>query len=239
LNNRLSNTTSKIIYGFYNTTTGKEFGAPTGVQFRIDGFSGWFLILLNVIIALILVFEAIERRGKAEGPIYFSLLLFLISGINGVMLANDFFTIFVAWVIVGLSLIMLITFKRRKVDLREGGMRAYILISLSLVLILLAVVLSYGLFGSLNFDYIHDNNDLLTSPRIQNATLLIYLIIALLIVGFGLMANIFLLNLWMPKAIEKADASTLLRVHYYSFIKLQGTIKKILLSQKSLFTLFS
>ncbi|NHK31631.1 MAG: hypothetical protein FK730_09785 [Asgard group archaeon] len=218
LNFRVQQTTSKILFGFYNTTAGIEYSSPLGVQLRVDGFIGWFLLFVNIIIVLVFAYEATNQRNKPEGTIYISLLLFITAGVNAVAFADDFFTLFLAWVIIGASLITLVVFKRRREDLREGGIRTYILVGLGLIFILLAVILSYGLFGSLNFDYIKSNITLLFSSRIQNATLLIYLIISLTIIGFGLFANIFLLNLWMPKAVDKAPAST----QFFSFGIISG-----------------
>ena len=203
-----SNSSIDIIYTVFNNLFLGESGPPFGVQLRIDGFSSWFLILLNVVILFIFIYESTKQREKSEGPIHISFLLFITAGINGVLIANDFFTLFLCWVIIGVSLISLIIFRRRVIDLKEGGIRAYILIGLSISFILLAVVLCYGIFGTLNFDTIKNNETILSSPRIQNLTLVIYTIIALVIVGFGLFANIFLLNLWMPKAIEYSPAST-------------------------------
>ncbi|HUT81293.1 MAG TPA: proton-conducting transporter membrane subunit [Candidatus Bathyarchaeia archaeon] len=200
---------SGALFGFYKTVLGAEFSAPSGVQFKVDGFTSIFLLVLNIIVVLILFYESVKQRGKAEGPIYIGLILFLVTGINASVLANDFFTTLLGWIIIGISLITLIAFQKRQEDLREGGMRAFILISLSVVFILTAVILCYGLFGTLNYDYIHDDVVLLNSERITtDAKAIIYLIIALTIVGFGLLANIFMLNLWMPNAIEKSSAST-------------------------------
>ncbi|MBK5112640.1 MAG: hypothetical protein KGD59_08660 [Candidatus Heimdallarchaeota archaeon] len=203
-----SNPSTNIIYGIYDTSKGTDYGPPLGVQLRFDGFTSWFLLIINIVIVFIFIYEATKQREKPEGPIHISLLLFITAGINGVMIANDFFTLFLSWVIIGIAIISLITFRRRAIDLKEGGIRSYISIGLSISFILLAVVLCYGVFGTLNFDVIKNNGSILASTRIQNLTLVLYTIIALVIVGFGLFANIFLLNLWMPKAIEYSPAST-------------------------------
>ena len=203
-----SNPLTNILYGIYNTSQRTDYGPPLGVQLRIDGFTSWFLLCINIVIVFIFIYESIKQREKPEGPIHISLLLFLTAGINGVMIANDFFTLFLSWVIIGFTVISLITFRRRAIDLKEGGVRSYILIGLSISFLLLAVVLCYGVFGTLNFDVIKNDDTILSSSRIQNLSLVLYTIIALVIVGFGLFANIFLLNLWMPKAIEHSPAST-------------------------------
>ncbi|NHJ31385.1 MAG: hypothetical protein FK732_00840 [Asgard group archaeon] len=208
LNYRVRNTSTKILYGIYNTSQSTDYGPPLGVQLRIDGFTSWFLLLINIVIIFIFIYESIKQREKPEGPVHISLLLFITAGINSVMIANDFFTLFLSWVIIGIALISLMTFRRRAIDLKEGGIRSYILVGLSISFLLLAVVLCYGVFGTLNFDVIKNDDTILASSRMQDLTLVLYTIIALVVVGFGLFANIFLLNLWMPKTIEHSPAST-------------------------------
>ncbi len=203
-----SNTSLNLIYTIFNNLHLGDSGPPLGVQLRIDSFSSWFLILLNVVILFIFIYESTKQREKSEGPIHISLLLFITAGINGVLIANDFFTLFLCWVIIGIALISLIIFRKRVIDLKEGGIRAYLLIGLSISFILLAVVLCYGIFGTLNFDIIKNDEIILSSSRIQNLSFVVYTIIALVIVGFGILANIFILNLWLPKTIEHSPAST-------------------------------
>ncbi|NHJ47952.1 MAG: hypothetical protein FK733_09205 [Asgard group archaeon] len=205
---RVQQASTKILYGFYNATTGAEYSSPMGVQLRIDGFSSWFLIFVNIVVALLFAYEASKQRNRPDGAIYLGLLLILTAGANAVLIADDFLTLFLAWVIIGVSLIILVSYKRTIKALREGGIKAYILIGLALIFQLIAVILSYGLFGSLSFEYVKDNFALLFLSRIQDAQAVLYLIISFVIVGFGLFANVFLLNIWMPKATENAPAST-------------------------------
>ena len=201
--NQITTSTSKIIYGIFDTSVGIEYGPPTGVQFRADGISIWVLLLLNIIMILVLIHESPNIREQQNAPIYVSFLLILITGINTAFLAFDFFTLFLAWSVIGLSLILLITFNRKKEDLKNGGIKAYITIGFAISMLLLAVVLTYGLFGTLNFGYILENN-LFTESLLQSANLLIYFIIALVILSLGIFANFFLLNVWIPSTIESA-----------------------------------
>ncbi len=208
LNYRIMNSSTKILYGVYNTSVGNEYGPPIGVQFRADGFSTWFMLLINIIIIFVFIFESAKQREKPEAPIYVSIILFLVAGINGVSLSYDFLTMILSWVIIGVSLISLISFKRQTENLKEGGVRSFILIGLSIALLLLAVVLCYGVFGTLNFDTIRNDDAIMSSSRIQNIPFVIYTIIALVVIGFGIFANVFLLNLWMPKTIQKTSGTT-------------------------------
>ena len=206
--NQVQSTTSKIIYGVYNTTVGIEYGPPTGVQFRVDQFSSWFMLLFNIIIIFILIFETVNQRKKPSGSTYISVILFLVAGINAVIITYDFFTMIIAWVIIGIALIIMISYWRRAEDIKEGSVRAYVMVGLSIAFLIFAAVLLYGIFRSLNFDYVKTNLASLLSGRVENLLLIMNVIIALIIGGFGIFIQMFLLNLWMPKTIEKAPTST-------------------------------
>ncbi|MHA1501625.1 MAG: proton-conducting transporter transmembrane domain-containing protein [Candidatus Heimdallarchaeota archaeon] len=206
--NQVQNTTSKIIYGIYNTTAGVEYGPPTGVQFRVDQFSSWFMLLFNIIIIFILIFETVNQRNKPGGSTYISLILFLVAGINAVIITYDFLTMIIAWVIIGVALIVLISYWKREEDIKEGSARIYVMVGISIAFLVFAAVLLYGIYRSLNFDYVKTNLASLLSGRVENLLLIMNVIIALIIGGFGIFIQLFLLNLWMPKTIEKAPTST-------------------------------
>ncbi|HUU78502.1 MAG TPA: proton-conducting transporter membrane subunit [candidate division Zixibacteria bacterium] len=205
---RIMDSYHKILYGIYDNSQGLEYGAPTGIQFRIDGSTSWLMLSLNILMFFILAYESSKRREQLSSPIYISLLLFLLAGVNCILISYDFFTLFLSWVIICLTLILMLTFSRKGEDLKESGVRSYITFGLSMGFLLFAVVLCYGIFGTLNFDYVSNHKELFTLEIQQSFTLLIYLIIALVVISFGLIAQLFLLNLWMPNTTEKVSTST-------------------------------
>ncbi len=219
--------TTKIIYGVYDTSLGVEYSPPTGVQFRGDGVSSWILLFLNIILIFVLIYETAKIREQQNAPIYISFFLLLISGINGVFLTYDFFTLFLSWVIIGVSLILLITFDRTKEDLRVGGVKAYMTIGFAIALLLLAVILTYGLFGTLNFAYILEN-ELFNTNLLQNLNLAVYFIIALVIISFGIFANLFLLNIWTASTIQNARIGVKIMVTGFTSVTAVFSIIRIL-----------
>lgn len=216
---RLNSTTLKILYGIYNNSVGVEFGAPVGVQLRLDKISVLLMLCLNILMFFILAYESSSKRDKNYSPIYICVLLILLSGINGVIIAYDFFTLFLAWVVICLSVILLLIFTRQSDAMKEGGVRSYVTFGLSIIFLLFAVVLCYGIFGTLNFDYVFNNPVIFSIEKQENFKLLIYFVIALIIVSFGILAQLFLLNMWTPytsihsstssKAITSGILSTL------------------------------
>ncbi|MHA1630085.1 MAG: proton-conducting transporter transmembrane domain-containing protein [Candidatus Heimdallarchaeota archaeon] len=198
---------TKTLYGFYNSTIGIGYSPSTSVQMKVNGFSGWLLIIINTLLILMFVYETTKRREQRRQLSSLLSLLFFSIGMNFSIIANDLFTIFLAWAIVGISLILLLANEQNKLLLRQEVVKAYLLIALALLFLLLGVILSYGFLGSVNLDYIKNHPELLLAVKAQNGLFAIYLIIALFIVGFGLFANLITLNLWMPKTIGGSSAT--------------------------------
>jgi len=205
---KVNSSPTKMLYGFYNSTAGMGFDAATAVQLKANGFSSFFLLILNVVLTLLFVFETTKRKENREQTSYLIFLLFFSIGMNLSVIANDLFTIFLGWTIIGSSLLIMIASRQQKTALKQGAAQAYILIALALGFLLLAVVLSYNFLGTLNLDYLKSHPELLTELKARNGLFVIYLIIALFIIGFGLFANLFALNHWMPKVLSKSSAST-------------------------------
>jgi formate hydrogenlyase subunit 3/multisubunit Na+/H+ antiporter MnhD subunit len=199
--NRINLTSAKVIFGIYTTSSGSSYGAPTGVQFRSDLFSSWFMLFLNVIIVLLMIFELAIKRNQKDNPIFFAIFLFLVSGINGAFIAYDFITLFLSWVIIGLAAIGLVSFNQAKQSF-DGIIRLYIMTGISLVLILLAAVLCFSVNGTFNFEILFSMGE--NAFTAGNTLILVhYFILALIIVGFGIFALVVLVNLWSITTMEK------------------------------------
>lgn len=208
ITHRVDETTSKIIYGIFNTTQGMAYGPPTGVQIRADGFSSWFLLFISIIEVFILIWETSKNRDEPNAPILFSLSLFLIAGINGVLLSYDFFTLFLSWTIITIALVILVGFNQPKKQVGDKISTTYKMFGLALALMLFAIVLCYGMFGTLNFEFVKSHPGLLSPARAETLTWVIYLSIALIITAFGILAHFCFINFWMPEAITQAPTST-------------------------------
>ena len=62
-----SNPAIDIIYTVFESSRLGDANPPLGVQLRIDSFSSWFLILMNVVILFIFIYESTKQREKPEG----------------------------------------------------------------------------------------------------------------------------------------------------------------------------
>ncbi|MBD3191555.1 MAG: hypothetical protein GF308_12975 [Candidatus Heimdallarchaeota archaeon] len=208
ITHQVNETASKIVYGIYNTSQGIEYGPPIGVQIRADGFSSWFLLFISIIEVCILMWETNKNRDDPNTPLLFSLSLFLIAGINGVLFSYDFFTLFLSWTIITIALIVLIGFDQQKKQIGNKIAITYKMLGLALALMLFAIVLCYGIFGTLNFDFVKKHSDLLSPERAKALAGVISLCIALIITAFGILAHFCFINFWMPETIEDAPTST-------------------------------
>jgi Formate hydrogenlyase subunit 3/Multisubunit Na+/H+ antiporter, MnhD subunit len=83
---------------------------------------------------------------------YYALLLTLITGMIGVTMANDFFTLYVFWELMAISSYSLVAFRKWSWEAVEAGFKYLIMSTLGSLAALLGIALLYGLAGSLRFD---------------------------------------------------------------------------------------
>ncbi len=188
------------------TPTGVEtiliFGSPTsgGTGFEIDIFS-WFMSVVFVSIGFIVSVYSIKYMDKDTGlDKYYILLQTLIAGMVGVVYAADLFTLFVFWEIMALSGYSLVSFRKNKWEPIEAGYKYLIMSAFGSTLILFSISYLYGLTGTLNIAYL---GSIISTVA---PTPLLYLLIGMLVSGFGVTASIVPFHAWLPDAHPAAPS---------------------------------
>ncbi|MHA1396335.1 MAG: complex I subunit 5 family protein [Candidatus Heimdallarchaeaceae archaeon] len=197
-----------------------EYGLVQAVIVSIFSFLAWMAVLFSVE----------YMKGKDGLGFYYALILTLLSGLSAVVMANNFFTLFIGWEMFALSGYALVAFERMKRGAVEASLKYFIMSTAGSMLILLASVLTYGYYGSLFFS---DLQGSITASPMTGA------IVALFIVGFGVTAAMLLLNAWLPDAhsyapstisallsgiVVKAGAYGIYRTLYWAYDGVIGTI---------------
>ncbi|UCG44902.1 MAG: NADH-quinone oxidoreductase subunit M [Candidatus Bathyarchaeota archaeon] len=131
---------------------------------------------------------------------YYTLLLVVVGGMVGVSFAGDLFTLFIFWEIMCLGSYALVAFRKGRWEPVEAGFKYLIMSSAGSALVLYAMSLLYGMTGSLNFAYL----SVMLSSLPNNAW--VYLALALIIVGFGVLASIAPFHTWLPDAHAAAPS---------------------------------
>ena len=174
--------------GSLNTTTDGllEFGQLQAILITIFSFLVWMVVLFSVE----------YMKGKNGLGFYYALILTLLSGLSAVVMANNFFTLFVGWEMFALSGYTLVAFDRMKRGAVEASLKYFIMSTVGSMFILLGTALTYGVYGSVSFDS-------LSGPMnpLQGA------IIALFVIGFGVTSAVIFLNAWLPDAHSSAPST--------------------------------
>ncbi len=133
-----------------------------------------------------------------EDLAYFYALLFaVITGLNLVVLAVDFFTLFIAYEGMVLGSYSMVSYYRSK-ESSEAGFKYLVMSSTGNMLILFGLALLYGATSRLDFVYFE-------TATLQNNPMTSVTLI-LMIVGFGVTGSMFFLNTWLPDAHPAAPA---------------------------------
>ncbi len=130
---------------------------------------------------------------------YYSLFLFMVAGMNGVVLAGDLFNLYVFMEIAAIASYALVAFGCEHEEL-EASFKYAVLGSLASAFILVGVALTYGLTGTLNMAHVAQRLPLAGGGRLA------VLALALFVCGFGLKAALVPFHAWLPDAHPSAPA---------------------------------
>ncbi len=170
--------------------------------FCINLVAGPVGILFSAIIALVGLLVSVYAldyiKQGATGE-YHILYLLLLVGATGVVLTGDIFNLFVFFEILCISSYALVAHSGDKAGI-ESAVKYLIQGAIGSSLILIAIALLYGLFGTLNMADIARNIDSVSSISV-------FVPLVLFITGLGVEAAIFPLNAWLPDAHSSAPSS--------------------------------
>ncbi len=178
--------------GAYSLAMG-HFPIPLGIMFYVDQFALLFICLI-LISALILCYGS-EQNEKSEKTDM--LTLWLIAAGSGLMLSGDLFNIYVFYEITAIASYGLASSRAQAVTF-AATIRYVILGSLGSSLALLGIALVYATTGTLNLSHLAIiGPELLNSPIGLTA-------FTLMLVGFGVKAELFAVNTWVPEVYTTA-----------------------------------
>jgi len=131
---------------------------------------------------------------------YYTLLHALVVGIIGVALAGDLFTLFIFWEAMGISSYTLVSFRKDTPGPIEAGFKYMIMGSVGSTILFFGAALLYGMTGTLNLAQM---SSVLRGHAISPW---LYIVFAMLIVGFGVKSAIVPMHTWLPDAHPEAPS---------------------------------
>ncbi len=198
--------------------------APIGINLVFSPLSGLLVSLITGIGFLVWLYSyQFKNVEKNESQKYFTLLLMLITGANGVILTGDIFNMFVFMEITAISAYALTAFYRHR-NGAEAAFKYLLIGSLASTFMLLAIMLLYAQVGTLNMADIAAKMDQVSGG--MKVTIFI-----LFLTGFGIEAEMFPLNAWAPDAYTEAPgpvgavfASAVVKAGVYALARVVFTL---------------
>lgn len=181
-----------------------EFMLPVllkpGVGLRVDATSFIFALITGLVWSLALIYSlSYIEKERAQTSYYVFCLLTLAANL-GVVLTKDFFSLYLFFEALAFFSYMLFIHNRRgERSFAAGRLYLYLSIAGGLCL-LMGFLLIYHFTGSMN---IEPMGKLLSEAA---PGYIKYVIVLLMITGFGVKAGIFFLHVWMPEAYSVAPS---------------------------------
>ncbi|MCB9137468.1 MAG: hypothetical protein H6642_03875 [Caldilineaceae bacterium] len=164
--------------------------APYGITVLADTLSALMLTVGSILALCILPFAAATLDLHREQLGFYPLMLILMMGVNGVLLAGDLFNIYVFIEVLLMASFVLMTLGGTPNQI-NGGIRYVILNLLASMLLLTAAGVAYGSLGTLNLAQMAQRMDLAPDS-------IRWVLAGLMFIAFGSKAAIFPLFFWLP-----------------------------------------
>lgn len=179
-------------------------GAAMGGTLVADDFALFFHVLLLAIgILAVLLSPSYLRANDAERGEYYTLLLFSIVGMLGLVSTTELISLFVALEIMSVALYALAGLDRRRLESQEAAAKYFVTGAFSSAFLLYGVALLYGVSGS---TFLGRIAAALGSAPAAGSPLAV-LGVGLLLVGFGFKVASVPFHMWAPDVYEGAPTT--------------------------------
>ncbi len=197
---------------------------PWGINLVYGHFSGFITLIITSLAFIVWVYSyKFKKVGFDDSKKFFILLMLLVAGSIGVVLTGDMFNLFVFIEITAISSYGLTAFYKGR-DGAEAAFKFLFIGALASTFILLGILILYTQTGTLNMaELAMKVKDI--EPSIQAVVLILFF------VGFGIEAEMFPLNGWVPDAYSQAPgpvaaafAGMLAKAGIYGLVRIIYTI---------------
>jgi proton-translocating NADH-quinone oxidoreductase chain N len=190
------------LYGLFSQALGgaivPDQQSVFSAVFRIDTL-GVFMASIFIGLGVAATIYSIKYMENDTGtPLYYTLLLAMISGMVGVAFAGDLFTLFVFWELMSIPSYVLVAFRKNEWEPIEAGFKYLIMSASGSATLLLGLSMLYGMTGTLNFEA------LTTAFAAGGSNPWPLLASLFILLGFGVKAAIVPLHTWLPDAHSAA-----------------------------------
>ncbi|MGE5571040.1 MAG: putative monovalent cation/H+ antiporter subunit A [Rhodospirillales bacterium] len=171
-------------------------GMGIALDFRLDGLSLLFALLITVIGAAVLVYSGKYLRNRARLGRFYGLLLFFMASMLGVVLAGNLLLLYVFWELTSISSYLLIGFENERAAARSAALQALLVAVLGGLCLLAGIVLLGNIGGSFDITALLGRGDAIRAHALYPAAL------SLVLIGAFTKSAQFPFHFWLPKAME-------------------------------------
>ncbi|MGQ9759456.1 MAG: complex I subunit 5 family protein [Candidatus Methanomethylicaceae archaeon] len=169
-------------------------------QLKIDMLS-IFMATIFILIGIFASVYSLKYMERDTGtPLFYSLLLLMISGMVGTVFAGDFFTFFVFWEMMCISSYTLVAFRKQRWEPIEAAYKYLVMSSAASATLLFGMSILYGMCGTLNFQ------GLALALSNVGPSLWLYVSAIFILIGVGVKSAIVPLHTWLPDAHSAAPS---------------------------------
>ena len=129
---------------------GPSMHIPIGIQ--IDGLAAMMLIVVTTVAFMVQVYSLGYMHGDKLYSRYYAYLSLFTMAMSTLVIADNFFLMFVAWELVGLASYLLIGFWFEKKSASDAGKKAFITTRLGDLGFIIGMLMIYAACGTLTFD---------------------------------------------------------------------------------------
>jgi len=176
-----------------------KWAPPFGINMVSDALSNLMLLLIATISMCVIVYSLSYMKRYTARPKFYSLLMLMIAGMDGVVLTGDIFNLYVFLEIAAISSYALVAFGTEDEEL-EAAFKYLVLGGVASSFILLGIAFLYSLTGTLNMAQLAQTLGGMADNH------MVLFVSALFIAGFGLKAALVPFHAWLPDAHPSAPA---------------------------------
>jgi NADH-quinone oxidoreductase subunit L len=174
---------------------GPSMHIPIGIQ--LDGLSAMMLIVVTTVAFMVQVYSLGYMHGDKLWSRYYAYLSLFTMAMTSLVLADNFFLMFVSWELVGLASYLLIGFWFEKKSASDAGKKAFITTRLGDLGFIIGLLMLYAGCGTLTFSGVFGAVDQGTLGGAYLVTAAIFLFGG----AIGKSAQVPL-HVWLPDAME-------------------------------------
>jgi multicomponent Na+:H+ antiporter subunit D len=174
-------------------------GEPVGIRLAVDGFSLFMIMVVSLVTFCVGLFSIDYMEHYGSKANYYALLLIMLAGMNGLILATDLFNIYLFLEVAAIASYALVAYGLEHDEL-EASFKYLMLSVVASAAILLSIAVIFGLTGGLGFSAVAEG------LRSSEGKAAVAICAGLFVLGFGLKAALVPFHAWLPDAHPSAPA---------------------------------